>query len=263
METETPLYHPEIAVGVLDLYSQDTLKKCIDSIPPQYFVGVASNNTNDQSVEDVQHFGFYQKFNTHVPIATMRNILLTNFRNEGFKYYFLIGSNHIVTDPDIFVKTIQKANTFGTWFMTGPVPKTISIEDETTKLELKLSDHLNSDVLFTFSGIIKSNGYFHEQFYNGKDLDVIDYTYRLRDKGIYLSKYYHPTISEGFQITETDINKIGFADIPVKDEKLTHSYGYFHHVHKEIPLSENLKSVETDKVLQSLEILQKNYANKI
>ena len=108
----------------------------------------------------------------------------------------------------------------------------------------------------------QNNGYFDERFFNTKDLDVLDYINKLRKKGVYTPANYNPTIGSGFKKSYNPIRKIGFKDIPDKDNSVSMSYAYFFHNNKYIPGQNDPAGVTQDQLLTSLQTLQKNYAKK-
>jgi len=253
-----------IGIGILDLYTQEDLQNCWDSIPDKYKnhddlltrVFVVRNNDN-KPITDAQT----KKYSTAVQMATMRNYLVSQMRLKGCKYYFLLHSNVIIKDPEIFEKTLKLADTFGTWVIMGPSTIDQTIEDD-NGLNLNLSKNLNSEFMFLFSGIVKNNGYFDEKFFNGKDIDVLDYVLKLRNKKAYPATNYHPIISEGLEIKKTQINKLGLKDIPDIDRSVQISYANFFNTHKYIPTETDPPHVSEKELLASMEEIQKNYAKR-
>jgi len=254
----------EIGIGILDLYTQEDVNKCWESIPDHYKkhddsiarVFIASNN-NNKSISGTQT----RQYTTQVPMATMRNHLISEMRLVGCKYYFLIHSNVIIDDPNIFENTIKLAETFGTWVIFGNSIDNTSIEDD-NGLTLNLSKHLNDEFMFIYSGIIKNNGYFDERYFNGKNLDVLDYIIKLRKKNVYPPEGYHPTITSGVEFGIGNINKIGFKDIPDISKDVQMSYGWFMNNHKFIPTHNDPTPVSETDLLSSMETIQKNYGKK-
>jgi hypothetical protein len=247
----------DIGIGILDVYSQEDLEKCYNSIPDEFRpdVLVASATNNKMVNENYRKYG-------DVPFATLRNWLISQFRLKGYKYYFLINSNQIVEDPKIFFKTIQLAETFGTWFIVGNGNNATELEDEDSGLTLNVSPDLNTDFVFTFSGIIKNNGYFDERYFNTKNLDVLDYIIRLRTKGVYPPNHFNPTVGKGIKTSKSFLEKINFKDMPDRDRSVGLSYGYFMHQHKYIPTQNDPPAVSQEELLKSLDTIQQRYAKK-
>lgn len=249
--------HDDIGIGILDVYSQQDLENCYNSIPEEFRKDVlVASATNNKMINDN-----YRKY-SEVSFATLRNWLISQFRLKGCKYYFLLNSNQIVEDPKIFFKTIQLAETFGTWFIVGNGNNALELEDEDSGLTLHVSSDLNTDFIFTFSGVVKNNGYFDERFFNTKNLDVLDYIIRLRTKGVYPPNHFNPTVGKGIKTVKTFLEKIKFKDIPDQDRSVGLSYGYFMHQHKYIPTQNDPPAVTQEELLKSLETMQNTYAKK-
>ena len=247
----------EIGIGIIDIYEQEDLDVCYSVIPEE----LKPNTFIVSATENKQVGDNYRKYKA-VPMATLRNWLISQFRMKGYKYFFIIHSNQIVEDPNIFEKTIKTAEVFGTWFLLGDGKNSLPLEDEDSGLTLYASPELNSEFMFLVSGIITNNGYFDERFFNTKDLDVLDYINKLRKKGVYTPANYNPTIGSGFKKSYNPIRKIGFKDIPDKDNSVSMSYAYFVHNNKYIPGQNDPAGVTQDQLLTSLQTLQKNYAKK-
>lgn len=250
----------EIAIGILDVYEQEDVNLCYSSIPEEYkdnvFIASATKNKKPDS------FGgsAYKQFG-EVPFATLRNWLISQFRLNEYKYYFIIHSNNSIKDPEIFIKTIKIAETFGSWFLLNEGTKSLPLEDEETGVTLYASPELNSEFMFLFNGIVKNNGYFDERFFNTKEMDVLDYVIRLREKGLYSPAHYNLTISkEMLKKSYSSIKKIGFKDYPDNDKSVGLSYGYFMHKYKYIPGHNEPAGVTQEQLLESLQELQKKYA---
>jgi len=255
----------EIGIGILDVHSNEMLEKCLKSIPEDLkeSVLVVSNKlkTNNN----------YKNYDKQVPFATLRNYLINQMRINNKKYYFLLNSNVELIDVDFFTKIIKLAETFGTWFLTGTGKGTsISVEDDSTNISLEVSPHLNTNVLFLYSGIIKNFGFFDERFYNTKDLDVIDYINRLREKEVYPPKHHNPTIGTGLVLeTDSDIEKINYREIPKSqtgykpddDKSMELSIAYFYHKYKYVPNQTEPAGTTQQELLNFMEKLQKNYAS--
>jgi hypothetical protein len=247
----------EIGIGILDLYDQDSLSKCLDSINFTHNEIIISSLTKNKSYLDNHRI-----YTSQTPLATLRNNIVSQFRLKKIKYFFILHSNQIIFNKNIWNDTIKIAETFGTWFLTNFDTKILSIEDD-SGLELNISSKLNSDFLFFNSGIIKNNGYFDERYINGKELDVIDYIINLRKKNLTLPNGFYPTIPEKWlEKNNSKIEAIDFNDFPNNDKTVQMSYGYFMHNHKYIPNQNEPQAVSNETLLTVAETLQKNYARK-
>lgn len=248
----------KIGIGILDIYEQEDLENCYSSLPKelQDATFVASATNNKMVNKNHRTYG-------DVPMATLRNWLISQLRMNDYKYLFLIHSNQIIHDPDIFEKTIKIAESFGTWFILGDGKHSLPLEEEETGVTLYASPELNSEFMFIFSGIISQVGFFDERFYNTKDLDVLDYIIRLREKELYPPAHYNATIGDWTKKSYNKITKIGHKDIPDTHRSVGLSYGYFVHKHKYIPGRDDPAGTTQEQLLKSLETLQKNYAKPI
>jgi hypothetical protein len=247
----------EIGIGILDLYDQDSLSKCLDSINFPHNDIIISSLTKNKSYLDN-----HRSYTSQTSLATLRNHIISQFRLKKIKYFFILHSNQIVINKNIWNDTIKIAETFGTWFLSKFDTKSLSIEDD-SGLELNISSKLNSEFLFFNSGIIKNNGYFDDRFFNGKELDVIDYIINLRNKKLTLPTGFYPSIQDKWlESTNSKIEAIDFNDFPNNDKIVQISYGYFMHIHKYIPNQNEPKAVSNDELLKTAEHLQKNYARK-
>jgi len=256
----------EIGIGILDLYTQEDLQNCWDSIPEKYKnhddlltrVFIVSNNNNKYLSEGQQ-----KKYTTPVQMATMRNHLISQMRLRGCKYYFLFHSNQVIKDPEIFEKTLKLADTFGTWIITGASTDNIPLEDDEKGVTLNLSKHLNTEFLFLFSGIVKTFGYFDERYFNSLQLDVLDYVTKVRNKNAYPPNNYHPTIpSDWLESGIGNINKLGFKDMPDQSRDVQLSYAHFLNEHKYLPTQNDPPHVSQEELLKAMEVIQTNYAKK-
>jgi hypothetical protein len=255
----------DIGIGILDLYTQEDVQNCWDSIPDKYKnhddlltrLYITSNN-NNKPVLRAQT----RPYTTAVQLATMRNYLVSQMRLRDCKYYFILHSNAIIKDPNVFENTIKLAETFGTWAIMGESSDNIPLEDDVNNVTLNLSKNMNTEFMFLFSGIVKNNGYFDERFFNGKDIDVLDYILKLRKKGVYPPTNYHPTITGGIEYGIGNINKMGFKDIPDTDRTVQIAYGHFFNNNKYIPTENDPPHVSQEELLKSMEVIQKNYAKK-
>lgn len=242
-----------IAIGILDNYTQLDLDNCYNSIPESLKDNIFTVS-NTQNKLKGRHF----RFDKEVPFASMRNYALTQFRaDSNLKYYFLIGSNLAITNPEIFNHTIKLASNFGTWFMTGPCGNVLEVEDEENHLTLQISPELNTNFLFIHFGIVKNCGYFNEQFYETDILDVLDYIIKMRSKDLYLPHFYNPVINFGLYKSESKIQKIPSRNL---EKSLSLSFGLFQHLHQYIPGHTDPQSVSKEEMFVCLEKLQQKYA---
>lgn len=254
----------EIGIGIIDLYTEEDLQNCWDSIPTEYKnhddlltrVYIVSNNKNKYISEGQQ-----KKYTTAVQMATMRNHLISQMRLRGCKHYFIICSNQVIKDQSVFENTIKIAETFGTNFITGPEISNLTIEDDENNQTLTLSNKLNTNFIYINSDVISKLGYFDERYFNTKDLDVLDYIYKLREKEMYPPKGYNPVIVGDITSSNSKIQKENHKELPNQDKDIQMSYAYFMHVHKIIPLNDE-EAVSKDDLMASLEKIQTNYAKK-
>jgi len=248
----------EIGIGILDLYDQDCLSKCLDSIKnvSKDNIIVSSLTKNKSNIEN------HRAYTSQTSLATLRNHIISQFRLKNIKYFFLLHSNQVIKHENIWNDTIKLAEIFGTWFITGFDKNILTLEDD-SNLELNISSKLNSEFMFFTSGLVKNNGYFDERFFNGKELDVIDYIINLRKKNITLPHSFFATIPDNWlEKTKNKIQATGFFEFPDSDKSLQMAYGYFMHTHKYIPTQSDPQSVSNDELLKCMEELQKNYAKK-
>lgn len=251
----------KIGIGILDIYNQDLLDQCYTSIPKDLQKNVFIASVGNNKISDTTQ----RKYSSDISLATMKNWLISQMRIQNLKYYFILDSNVLIEDQEIFEKTIKTAQIFGTWMITGPSNMPLPVEDDEANITLNLSLGLNTSFLFIYSGIIKNNGYFDERFFNTKNLDVLDYIIKLRTKKVYPPNNYNPVIQEGLKIMPSQILKkkhIDSFDMLTKDtpKDVQLSYGYFFHKHKYLPGQNDPTPVTKEELLQSIEILQKNYA---
>ena len=243
----------DIGIAILDIGTQDELNACYDSLPELENIIVVSNTKN--TLPDCVR----KQFNVGTQTATLRNWAISHFRINELKHFFFIASNIKIKDNNVFEDTVKIAETFGTWAMTGPELVTYSIEDDEKNISLSISEKLNHNFLYLFNGIVSNVGYFDERYYGGKNLEVIDYIIRLRDKKVYPPLNYNPIINCKIENQKKD------DDNPFdlgNDNKTSLAYGYFLFKHKYIPSQNDPKSVEKDDLLKALEEIQNNYAKK-
>jgi len=255
------MINKEIGIGILDIYSDEDLQNCLASIPDDLKnnVVVVCNKKTSKNCD--------RHYSNDVSFATLRNYVLTQLRIKGFKYYFILNSNVKIINSKIFEKTIDVANTFGTWFITGSGDNNVVLEDDTNNLILNISPTLNTNFIFLYSGIIKNFGFFDERFFDTKDFDVLDYIVKMRNKKVYPPNHYNPTIEkDDIEESISPIEKINFKDIKdIGKDKMTRSmeltFAYFYHEHKYIPYQNDPVGVTQDELLKCMENLQKSYAN--
>lgn len=247
----------EIGIAIIDVYGQDDLNACYDSIPEGIENVIVVSDTKNK-LPDCER----KQYGNGVPFATLRNWAINKFRIKDIKHYFLINSNQIITDPDIFDKTIKKAEIFGTWAFTGPANSILEIEDDEHDISLNLSDTLNSDFIYLFSGIVSNVGFFDERFFNTKDLDVLDYILRMRNKKVFPPTGYNAIIKDGLKTTRSKITKTNYKEIGDADQSINMSYAYFLTKYQYIPTQNDPKPVSKEELMTSLEEFQKNYAKR-
>lgn len=246
------------AIGILDLYDDDSLKDCLNIIPDGYHITVISNRKNGHKSNKINT---YTKVDD-VSLSHMRNLILHDFRINEIDNYFILHSDQVLTDSNIFENTIKLAQKFGTWFLTGHVDnKSLDIEDD-SGITLKLSTKLNTKFIFTFKGIVKNVGFFDERYINSHDLDVIDYIVRLKQKKLYVEDGFYPTISTEVKENKKTIENKYIQDYPSEELSVRHSYGYFMHKNHYIPNHNDPKPKSQDEVLASVEFLQTNYGKQ-
>lgn len=251
----------EIGIAIIDLFGQNELDECLNSIlklnfdTQNLFIVSPQNNNFDKNIE-------HKKITTFVPLATLRNFAISKFRTKNLKYFFIVNSNCVVKNQSLLDDVISLAKTFGVWFLTGP-DKRIQIVEDDSKLELNISSQINSNFIFLNYGIVKNFGYFDEKYCNGEQLDVIDYIIRLRNKNVYPTEGYYPTINADWIETKKLKIKInGFCDYNEDfDQSVKVSYGHFMYNHKYLPL-ENRPPRPVDEFLSSMDNIQKNYSKK-
>ena len=84
-------------IAIIDVYGQDNLNSCYESIPDDTENVIVISNTRNELPDCEKH-----QFSGSVPFATLRNHALHNFRIKGLTDYFLINSNQTITDLNIF-----------------------------------------------------------------------------------------------------------------------------------------------------------------
>lgn len=254
----------EIGIGIIDIYDDDSLMKCVKSLETSAPHNLVYNYIISNRKTPLKNFKYDKKITHHVSMATLRNHCLASFRTLGLKYLFLINSNVIIKDPEFIPKIIKTASAFGTWIMTGYQKTPTVLDDSESNQSLCVNTKLNTDFLFLRSGVIGSLGYFDERYVNTKDLDVLDYINKARKTEIYPKHPFHPTIGDYIEYTDSKIEKIEHSDIlDTNNKSVGFSYGYFHHQHKYIPDHDEIKSLSKDDLMVFMGDLQKNYSTKI
>jgi hypothetical protein len=252
----------DIGIAILDVYTQDDLNACVSHLPKSDNIIIVSDTKNTiPNVFKVKRYG------NGVPFATLRNWAISQFRLKGdIKHIFLISTNQIVKDVtifnEIFNKIIKTAETFGTRLIFGPEVSVLSIEDDEKNIELTLSEKINSDFIYISNDIVSEIGYFDERFFNTKNLDVLDYIERLREKKLHTPTGFNPMIVGDIQTTRSKIQKTNYKEIDNRDKTVDASYAYFLHKYKYIPTQNDPKPVSNDDLMTTLEELQTNYGSK-
>jgi hypothetical protein len=75
----------EIGIGIIDLYDQDSLSKCLDSIKnvSKDNIIVSSLTKNKSNLEN------HRVYSSQTPLATLRNHIISQFRLKNIKYFNL------------------------------------------------------------------------------------------------------------------------------------------------------------------------------
>lgn len=248
----------EIGIAIIDVYSQEDLDLCYNSNIDFYKENTIIVSNTKNKLPDCE----CKRYTQEVPFATLRNWAIHNFRIKGLKHFFLINSNQIIKDPEIFQKTIKMAEVFGIWAFTGPEISNLEIEDDEHNVTLTLSDKINSDFIYLFNGIVSNVGFFDERYFNTKDLDVLDYIIRMREKKVFPLTGYNATVSTGIDKTRSKITKLNYREIIDADQSVNMSYAYFMTKYQYIPTQNDLKPASKEELMTSLEELQKNYAKR-
>jgi len=252
------LKNTDVGIGILDIYSDASLKRCIESVirsdaaqSPSYIISNKKIKTSD--VEFNKHI-------THqVSMAALRNHCVAHFRSMGVKYIFLLNSNVTITDPDFVKNTIKTAETFGTWFLTGN-NETPTILDDDSGQSLEINNKLNTDFVFIRSGVAGTLGYFDERYVNTKDLDVLDYINTARKNGMYPKHPFHTTVGRVATYEKEKIERIDHSDtLDVENRSVGFSYGYFKHRWNYIPDMEETETISKEDLMVFMGDLQKNY----
>jgi hypothetical protein len=245
----------EIGIGIIDVYTQQDLDTCYNSIPKitDNIIVVSDTKNNLPDCET-------KRYGNGVPFATLRNWVVSQFRLKGnIEHIFLITSNQIVEDFNIFEKTIKTSKIFGPQLILGPEVRTKTIEDDDNKIDLNLSDKLNVDFVYISNQAASKIGYFDDRFLATKNLDVLDYAERLRKEKMYTPTGYNPIIVANIKPVKSKIQKPNFKDIGDKDRSLDLSFGLFFHKYNYIPTQNDPKPVSDDDLVKDLQELQNTY----
>lgn len=244
-------------IAIIDVYGQDNLNSCYESIPDDTENVIVISNTRNELPDCEKH-----QFSGSVPFATLRNHALHNFRIKGLTDYFLINSNQTITDLNIFKNTINTSRTFGIDFFCGPSELKLSIEDDENNITLYLSEKINSDFIYLTDDIVSKIGFFDDRYFNTKSLDVLDYILRLRNQKTYPSTGFVAYMPEGLNTTLGLIQKPSYKELNEPDQSVNMSYGFFLTQYNYIPTQNDPQSASNDELMATLESLQKNNIKK-
>lgn len=252
----------DIGIAILDVYTQDDLDACIAHLPKSENIIIVSDTKNT-----IPNIFKVKRYGNGVPFATLRNWAISQFRLQGdIKHIFIISTNQIIKDVtifnEVFNKTIKTAETFGTRLIFGPEISALSIEDDEKGIDLNLSERINTDFIYISNDIVNEIGYFDERYYNTKNLDVLDYINRLREKNIHTPTGFNPMITGDIETTRSKIQKSNYKEMDSRDKTVDMSYAYFMHKHNYIPTQNDPKPVSNDDLMKALEGLQTTYGSK-
>lgn len=248
----------DIGIAIIDVYSQDDLNSCLEYLSVVNNKLIVSDTKN--KIPDVFNF---KRYGNGVPFATLRNWAISQFRLQGnINHIFLINTNQIIKDINIFDECIKIAETFGTRVIFGPETNVLSIEDDEENVVLNLSEKINNDFIYISNDVISEVGYFDERYLNTSHLDVLDYVERLREKKMHPPTGFNPITMGQIEKSQSKIQKINYKDIYDKDKSVDMAYGYFFHKYSYIPSQNDPKPVSNDILVKELEELQEKYAKK-
>lgn len=246
----------EIGIAILDIYGQDDLNACWDSIPEGIENVIVVSDTNNNLPDCVR-----KQYGNGVPMATLRNWAINHFRIKGLKHYFLINSNQVIKNPNVFDEIIKTASTFGTWFVLGPSSeKVTSIEDDEKNITLNLAPNITKDFIYIFDGVVSNIGFFDERYFNTLHMDILDYVLRMREKNIYPPTGYNVVYQKDIVTTRSAVKKPNYREMENADQSVNMTYAYFLTRHSYMPGNNDPKPVSNEDLLKSLEEIQKNYA---
>jgi hypothetical protein len=245
----------DIGIGIIDVYQQQNLDSCLESIPEDLKDNVYIVSNTNNKIKNFNH----TRFDREISFACLRNQILSEFRLNKKKYLFMIYSNYAITEKDFFTDAVKSASLFGTWLMTGPSDNFIELEDEVSKTPLKISPELNAEVLFMFSGLVKKFGYFNEQLHSNNQLELLDYILKLRKEGLYPSNHFNPILHKGLYKVPCKLNKINSSK--ERADELT--FGMFQHLHNYVPGFNDPPGITQEQLFQELERIQQTYAKPL
>jgi hypothetical protein len=248
----------DIGIAIIDVYSQNDLNACLE------YLSIVNNKliVSDTKNKIPENFNF-KRYGSGVPFATLRNWAISQFRLQGnINHIFLINSNQIIRDINVFNESIKIANTFGTRVIFGPETSVLSIEDDKENIVLNLSEKINNDFIYISNDIVSEVGYFDERYLNTSHLDVLDYVERLREKKLHPPTGFNSMIDGQIEKSQSRIQKINYKEIHDKDKSVDMAYGYFFHKYSYIPSQNDPKPVSNDVLVKELEELQGKYAKK-
>jgi len=249
--------YKEVGIAILDIYDDKSLLDCIKNLPLGQEVSsyVITNRRTP-----LKGFQYDDVLSHSVSMATLRNHALAHFRCHGLKYIFMITSNVILKDSNFIRRTIETAETFGTWLLTGNVDGSTILDDDSGR-SLHIATKVEPNFVFVRSGVVGNLGYFDERYFNTSYLDVLDYVERARKIEIYPPTNFFATVGDIYETSDAKIEKIDYSDTLDKDNRSVGlSFGYFQHQHKYVPTIDDIKSVSKEELLIFMDSLQKDYA---
>jgi hypothetical protein len=86
----------------------------------------------------------------------------------------------------------------------------------------------------------------------------------MRNKKVFPPTGYVPYVKDGLEEMSGKITKPNHQELKNEaDQSVNMAYAYFYTSHKYIPTQNDPKEVEKEKLMESLEYLQKNYSKKL
>jgi hypothetical protein len=251
----------EIGIAIIDVYDDDSLIECYKSINENIVGKKYQSYCITNRKKPLKDFSYDEKITHNVSFATLRNKCVQHFRNIGVKYIFLINSNVIIKNPSFFENTVETANFYGTWFLTGYGEHPTIINDtDSEKCILNVNTKLNTDLIFVRSGVVGTIGFFDQRYIDTKNLDVLDYINKLRKNLMYPPHPFHVTV-EKTEYTISKIDKIDHSDILSKEHPMVgFSFGYFKHLHGYIPDLQEIQTASKEQLIESLGKIQENFS---
>jgi hypothetical protein len=248
-----------IGIGILDIYTQNDLDACYKSIPNDLKENLIIASLTNNKLPECN----FKKFKTDLQFPTLKNWIISQFRIKNtIDHIFLINSNQIINDNDIFLKTIKISKVFGPQAVFGPEVSVITIEDDENKVDLVLSEKINTNFVYISNNAVSKIGYFDERFLNTKNLDSIDYIERLRVEKMYPPNGFNAIITGNIETTNSKIQKTNYKEIETRDKTVDMSYAYFMHKYQYIPTQNDPAPVSNDDLMKALEELQNTYGTK-